>query len=121
MAVSVRPLQARDLFTLARVLHNGREEVERLFAERRAAGAAEDGAVDQYAVGVSLLFALLGQAESEVRPWLADMAGLKPAQFDQLSLSDTLAVIEGIVGQEDWPAFLARLQGMISGSLRPTT
>lgn len=129
--IEVRRLQASDLFTLARIVHNSRDEVERVMraaqpatpplhklgeqpAERPVVAAAS---FDKLEVGVALIFALLGQANSEIRPWLANMCGLKPNEFDRLPLDETLSVIERIVGQEDWPGFLQRLGRVFRGSL----
>ena len=82
-----------------------------------AAGAAHSrDARNMAIVGSALaIFALLGQAESDIKPWLADMCGLKVREFDELPLAQTLDVVEGIVRQEDWPAFLGRLTGMFAG------
>lgn len=99
-AISVRRLTARDLFRvvsiMSRCIQDGRNLLGGLGPELTPEGFA-------YACVV----ALLRGAETEIRPWLADLAGMEVAQFDQLPFEAPLVVIDALAAQEDLPGFFA--------------
>lgn len=133
--VQARRLMAKDLFTLARIVRACRADVERAIRETRAVTLAPLGSLggdeplpalatpetDWVQLGTTVLFGLLEQADGGIRSWLADMAGLKPAQFDELPLGELLALVEQVVGQEDWPGFLGRLSAIFASSTARAT
>jgi hypothetical protein len=109
--IHVRPLKGRDIFALTRVIQNSRGELKRLITDSRQAGGGLS--IDDTELALTVLFSLISQAESEIRPWLADMAGITPEAFDELEMTQVMDLLEGIVRQEDWPAFISRLKKML--------
>lgn len=130
--INVRTLQAKDLFTLARIVHNSRGDVEAVIRDVRKPvklhklgevpeDAPAEPELDWTQVGTTIIFSLLGQAEREIKPWLADMARVTPKQFDELGMGQVVDLIEGVVTQEDWPGFLGRLSAIFTSSMQRAT
>jgi hypothetical protein len=114
--VDVRQLQAQDLFTLLRIGSRLRDEITQVVTESRQAKArGEDADMEQ--LGINLVFAALAQADSEIKPWLASMAQLSVQDFEHLPLGGVLELVEGIIRQEDWSAFLGRVTGLVGSAM----
>ena len=136
--VTARKLQARDLFTLAKIIHNAKGDIQEVIREQsqqprsvqlHGLGEEPEGVpessggleIDVNRMGIAVIFSLLGQADQAIKPWLADMAQMKPKEFDELELGQVVSLIEQVVGQEDWAGFLERLSGILSRSMTAST
>lgn len=64
---------------------------------------------DARAYGLAIIQTAVQSAADEVWEWLADMAGMKPGEFDEQPASAVIEVIEGIAKQESARDFFGRL------------
>jgi hypothetical protein len=130
--VTARPLMAKDVFVLARIARASRADIERIAKEARRNApalqpleATQNGIAPSYTVeldywdfGMAVVFALLEQADSEIKPLLADIAQTSVEDFDRVTLTALLDLITQIVEQEDWPAFLDQLSVSLTGRVK---
>lgn len=65
--------------------------------------------------GLAIIQTAVQEAADEVWDWLADMAGMKTAEFDEQPASSVLDVIDGIAKQESARDFFGRLGQMLGG------
>lgn len=119
--IQARKLETRDLWTIARIARNSEAEVRQLAQEHAPTllrlRNSEPGAfseAQQVNMGISIVFALLNQVDSGIRPWLADMANMEVDEFDRRPLGDVFELVGQIVKQEDWPGFLGHVSGVVT-------
>lgn len=105
---TARRLQAKDVFTAARVFANAREDILRAVMDLRA----EHPDASEKEVGMAIGGVLLQRADTDVHDWLADLAQKTPAEFDAMPLEELLGLIEQLVDNEDWPGFFSRVTGL---------
>jgi hypothetical protein len=112
-----RRLMGKDLFTALRIIYGTRGELSRVLRDLAAARA--DGTAMQLDmdVALTLAFALMEQADGEIRTWLADLAEVDVETFDSADLlNDIVPFVIRLVQQEDWSAFLARVSDLLGNT-----
>lgn len=112
MRYKVRRLTAGDLFTVMRIAGTCVAEV------RAVLGDLREGRVDAQAFGFAFSAALLRCAESDIKPLLADLAGMDAAQLDREPIDAPLAIIESVMAQEDLLPFFERVRKLILAGSR---
>lgn len=114
--MEARPLNTNDVFWLAGIIRECREDVQEILKVEgpKLMKLGQGQAFQQeeaLAFGTQLLFALLAQADSGIKPWLADMAGMAVDEFGKLPIRAFRDLIRSILTQEDWPDFFGELVG----------
>ena len=112
MEVKTRALQVRDVFTLGIILGKISKTTRLQLA---AILSADKNKNANYAeVGIIVIQSLFLEAEADIKAWLADMAGIKAAEFDALPAMALLDVVEQIFHQESAKDFFVRASRLLS-------
>lgn len=117
--MQVRSLKTKDIFPMSRILKKIglkdviREAAANMAANAKSANKPEDkrsaAASAQMKLGadiVATLFENLYLAEEETNAFLADLVGMKPEEFAELELTDTLGIIDQLKGSKVFASFL---------------
>jgi hypothetical protein len=109
--IKIRPLKTKDIFPMSRILKkiNLKEALKEAIAGATSAKDRIAKDQNQTRLGVDLVmlaFENLHLAEDEVNAFLADLAGLKPAEFAELEFEAALAILDQLKGQKAFASFL---------------
>lgn len=85
--IKIRNLHGDDLFTLAPIVADQLQHAQKLAAEGR----------DHSEVGVAVLHRALTQSLPQLRPWIADLAGITPEQLKEKRLDFPVQVIQQLI------------------------
>jgi hypothetical protein len=96
--VTVRELKVKDVFTITRML-------AKVKLPQRTG--------DETTYGIAILMAALRDASDDLMAWMADMSGMKSAEFAELPAASVLDTIEGIARQEGIKGFFDRLSAIL--------
>ena len=114
MDITVRRLQTRDLFALARIIRDCTAEArQRLLASVASTDGDGDVTFDRETFVLALFEAAVDQ-EQAFYGLLADLAGMTPEALASAPLEVPLTILETVAAQEDFPAFLTRLRRLVS-------
>jgi len=86
-------------------------------------GRVAFASIDWEALGLPLIFALLRQTDSNLRAFLAGVAGDSVEEFGQRPIADVMGIVRSVIDglkAEDWSAFLG-LFGAMSANQAPTS
>jgi len=104
--MEIRELKARDIRTLVGLLRNldpsSRQTLSVLFKGE----INRENKAQMFEVGLAV-FQVLAQFSDGIYDWLADMAGLKRAELDDMPASAVVEIVRGIIAREDIKGFLA--------------
>lgn len=85
--VQIRSLHGDDVFTLAPILADQLQHAQQLSVEGR--GESE--------VGVAVLHRALTQSLPQLRPWIADLAGITPEQLKEKPVDFPIQVLQQLM------------------------
>lgn len=95
---TVRKLQAKDTFTLAVKFERWAGDLKPLLEQISAVQAgrrneSEDTDARAMELGVSLFGFLMGRID-DIKPWLADLAGMTPEELDEADFDAPIVILE---------------------------
>ena len=124
-----RSLQTKDLFKVAVILSKCSDQLTKIIGESgidlgelgkkakemREKGTPEgvEGGKDIQVFGVQLLGAVLVVAESDVKPFLADLVGMTVEEFDITPYKTSLIIIEKLAKKENLLDFFQRAMKLV--------
>lgn len=104
----VRRLQAKDLFTMVKILSaissEIRDELKHVVNEKKEA--------DSKVLGLMLVEAGLKHAEGDMQTLLADLVGMKRDEFEKEPFEAPIIVIEKVAEQEDLKVFFQKVRNL---------
>lgn len=101
--MEIRRLKTKDFFTVATMLSKMAGDTM-----RNLSGETNDAA----SVGASFISNAFKYAESDIKDWLADLAGIAKDAFDELPFDAPIEIIERLAEQENLTSFLQRVMGL---------
>ncbi len=111
MEVKTRALQVRDIFTVGKILGKLSKTVRLQLATVLSDAKNKDA---NYAeVGIIVIQSLFIEAEADIKAWLADMAGVKVAEFDNLPAMVLLDEVNQILHQPDVKDFFVKASQLL--------
>ena len=109
-----RNLQTKDLFRVATILSKCGDKLMETI--KKTTGI--EGEKNVQVFGAQMYTVILSVAESEIKPFLADLVGMKAEQFDTTPYDTSLVIIEKLAKKEDLPAFFQRAS-KLAGIFKP--
>lgn len=112
--IKIRPLTNRDLKTLAKMI----SKIASKFKPQILSAIKKREKSDTLTFDIVELFqCLVDDLSDELFAWFADLIGKSPEEFDQMSPSTTVDIIEALIKQEDFRDFLARVSRLIGNPI----
>lgn len=106
--MEIRPLQAKDVFTVARMLgkitKSARLELARVITAPKT---------NPTELGIALFQSIFTEAEEDIKMWMADLVGKPKEEFEKMPATAVLDIIEALAAREDIRDFFARASRLI--------
>ena len=102
--LNMRPLQVKDVFTVARMLgkitKGARSELATALTSKKKANPTE--------IGMALFQSVFIEAEEDLKVWLADLISKEVGEFEAMPPNTVLDIVEKLVAQEGIGDFFAK-------------
>lgn len=109
--ITVRGLQTKDIFTVARIIRgctsSARDSLTQAVTLNNEDGEAQTVNVETQDLGFAIFEAAVDQ-EDEIKGLFADLAGMKPDEFEQTEYDTVLVILEEVAEHNDLPGFFER-------------
>jgi len=109
MDIEIRELNVGDVFTVARMLGKITKG-----ARLQLASVLTGKKVNPTEMGMVLFQSLVTEAEGDLKAWMANLVGKEITEFEAMSATTVLDVIEKLIKQEGIKDFFGRASSLMS-------